>query len=228
MPPPQQHVVLDATRAKDIDGRRVSRWFQQPVCRDASVAAAAAIIGWGLFAPGRANAQTPSFGEPPPVTGVIQFLSAEATLGGEPIAQIGPLRAGHATLWWSAAPSATAYRLRTSAGASIYHGHLPRAFVFGLPDGEHRFVIEAIDTSGEVVARSAKPLVVQVQHWDSQTAWLLFAIGAIVVAVLLIVLLVGMSRAREVAGEPPAASEQASAGHSSLPSAGDHTPRDNP
>lgn len=227
MPPPQERVVLDATRAKGIDGRRVSRWFQRPVCRDAALAATAALICWGLFATRLASAQNQSHSEDPPVAVVIQFLSADATFGGRPIGEIGPLREGHATLWWSAAPSATAYRLLNPAGDPIYHGHLPQAFVFGLPDGEHHFIVEAIGSSGDVIARSAEPLVVEVQHWDSRAAWLLFAVGATIVGILLIVLLAGMSRARDVASRPTAAPDQASTGHLFPSSAADHTPEDN-
>ncbi len=206
-------MVFDATRAKSIDSRRVSRWFERPVRLWASLAAAAVVICGGAFAAGPPVAHDRSLGEDPPVAAAIHFLSADELFGGEPVDETGPLREGHATLWWSAAPSATAYRLINSADQSIYHGHLPHAFVSGLPDGEHRFIVEALGASGDVISRSAEPIVVQVQHWDPQTAWFLFALGAAVVSILLIVLLVGMSRARDTLSESTAAPGHAAAVH---------------
>lgn len=129
----------------------------------------------------------------------LYFLSDAPGSGGVPTSEIDPLQEGHTTLWWSTSPLATAYRLTTSAGDTVYAGHLPQAFVSGLPDGEHRFEVVGIDSAGEVVATGAEPIIVQVRHWDSRLAWTLFALGAVVVIALLIVLLIGVRTTRGAA-----------------------------
>lgn len=115
-------------------------------------------------------------------------------------------RAGNASLTWWPHPEADAYRLRDEDRNLLYQGRFTRAFVSGLPDGEQRFWVSAIDAQGNEIAQGPEPAVVVVQHWPAELAWGLFAIGAVVVGCLVAVLIAGAMLARPGGREtaPPA------------------------
>lgn len=105
---------------------------------------------------------------------------------------------GYVSLQWSDLlqhrPRAANYIVYDQDDVVVYRGSLPMAFVSGLPDGEHRFRVEALDAQGNVFARSEEPARVIVEHWSLFQAMLLFAIGLIVFLVLVAVIVHGTLR----------------------------------
>ncbi|MFG0267894.1 MAG: hypothetical protein ACF8AM_22485 [Rhodopirellula sp. JB055] len=80
---------------------------------------------------------------------------------------------------------------RESARRVVYEGTLPIAFVSGLPDGTYLYHVEALNSEGEVVARSETPATVQVQHWPVWQAMVLLAVGAVVFLAVVAVIVRG-------------------------------------
>jgi hypothetical protein len=78
-----------------------------------------------------------------------------------------------------------------SAGRVVYEGTLPIAFVSGVPDGTYRYHVEALNSEGELVARSEIPATVLVQHWPVWQAMLLLIIGAVVFLAVVVVIVRG-------------------------------------
>lgn len=101
---------------------------------------------------------------------------------------------GRAKLSWESCEGAEGYRVRELGGAVFYEGRIPRAFISGLPDGDHEFVVEALDADGGVLAASPQSTVMVVQHWKLSTAFGLLSVGAVVFACIVGVLLAGCNR----------------------------------
>lgn len=129
----------------------------------------------------------------------LMFLSDEPSLlsDAEAITQTGPINEGHTTLIWREAPQAEGYRIVDDAGHVFYEGRFTKAFISGLPDGEHTFRVIAVDRFGQVMGTGPEPLVVTVRHWDLKLAWGLFGLGAAVMASLVAVLCLGTVRGIE-------------------------------
>lgn len=141
------------------------------------------------------------------------------------------VRAGHVTLAWQPLPVAgqpengadpeIEYRVRDESGAVLYRGEFPRAFISGLPDGTHRFDLDAFDGDGNLVASAAEPALVEVSHWPMPYAWASFAAGSVVVATLLFVIIGGALKSRReqlervAAGGRPDVGDPADVGDSS-------------
>jgi hypothetical protein len=101
------------------------------------------------------------------------------------------VREGHVTLRWQRLEIAAGYEVLDADGRVVYQGVASEAFLSGLPDGEHSFVVRGIDAEGAVVARADEPIVVVVKHWPLSQAIALFVVGLIVVLSVMIVLLRG-------------------------------------
>lgn len=101
---------------------------------------------------------------------------------------------GRAKLSWESYEGAEGYRVRELGGAVFYEGRIPRAFISGLPDGDHEFVVEALDADGGVLAASPQSTVMVVQHWKLSTAFSLLSVGAVVFACIVGVLWAGCNR----------------------------------
>ncbi len=200
MPPPQEVVVFDRIVAILVEGRR-ARWFQRPLrglvlLSPVSLSFFFVLLLTVVAASAREAEGDTSAGDGHPRVAPLHFLSADADFGGERVFELGPVREGYATLWWSPSPTAAAYQLTNRSGETVYMGHLPHAFVSGLGDGRHHFKVIGIGPSGNIVAAGAAPITVEVRHWSGWLAWTLFAIGAVTVSMLVIVLLIGSSTTR--------------------------------
>lgn len=111
------------------------------------------------------------------------------------------VRAGHVTLSWvplaeNGTDREIEYRVRDESGAVLYRGDFPRAFISGLPDGTHRFELDAFDGDGDLVASAAEPALVEVSHWPMRYAWASFGAGLVVVTTLLFVIIGGALKSR--------------------------------
>ena len=170
-------------------------------------------------------AQTPSAPERPLSAAEPSTLAFEQTRFTE-------VRAGHVTLAWQPLPVAgqplpvsgqpangadpeIEYRVRDESGAVLYRGEFPRAFISGLPDGTHRFDLDAFDGDGNLVASAAEPALVEVSHWPMPYAWASFAAGSVVVATLLFVIIGGALKSRREQLERVAAGGRPDVGDSS-------------
>jgi len=111
-----------------------------------------------------------------------------------------PLKAGHLTFYWMPAAEASGYRLVSGDGTIHYEGRLPRAFVSGLPDGDYRFRVIALDREASPLDAQSDWFSVSVRHWDLTFAWSVFAIGAVVFVSVLVVLGWGIGLSRQSAG----------------------------
>ena len=143
---------------------------------------------------------------------VVELTAAQTSPAPEAIAlafeqtRFAEVRAGHVTLSWE--PLAAAgpfgnesdreieYRVRDESGAVLYRGDFPRAFISGLPDGTHRFELDAFDGDGNLVASAAEPASVEVSHWPMHYAWASFGAGLVVVTTLLFVIIGGALKSR--------------------------------
>ena len=105
-------------------------------------------------------------------------------------------REGYLKLSWSELETADAYQLSDASGAIVYQGRLPKAFVSGLPDGEHEFQVVALDRSGQRVGHSRHGVSVVVSHWPMAMTWSLFGVGAVMTVSLFLTLAVGVARTR--------------------------------
>ncbi|KAA5539075.1 hypothetical protein FYK55_25390 [Roseiconus nitratireducens] len=110
---------------------------------------------------------------------------------------------GYLTLTWNELNSAAEYSVRQDSGLEVYRGPLPEAFVSGLPDGTYQFTVDALDTQGQVIARSAQPAVVEVVHWPLRMALALFFGGLVIFLLLIAVIIRGaLGQPEEAAAEP--------------------------
>jgi len=101
---------------------------------------------------------------------------------------------GTATLEWALHPAAAAYRVIDSRDVVYYEGRLPQAFISGLIDGDHEFILQALDADGQVLARAPESTVVVVQHWPLPFALALLSLGLVVVLAMFSVLWFGNQR----------------------------------
>jgi hypothetical protein len=108
---------------------------------------------------------------------------------------------GRSELSWEPLPAADGYRVRGPEELVFYEGRLSRAFVSGLPDGDHRFVVEALDKEGNVIATGPQSTVVVVEHWKLSTALGLMIVGGLVFLGVIGLLLAGVLRARTARGK---------------------------
>lgn len=139
----------------------------------------------------------PAAAQNPPRDGVAElpFVTTELEDSSE----------GYLTLEWPAYGSASVdgeaaeaqggeavtYRVRDEDGLVYYRGAVPKAFISGLPDGRHAFMLSVLDSEGQVVATSPQPAVVTVEHWSLWLAGTMFAIGFVVVSCLIGVIVWG-------------------------------------
>ncbi len=105
--------------------------------------------------------------------------------------RVDQVREGHVTLRWQRLEIAAGYEVLDEDGRVVYQGVAGEAFLSGLPDGEHSFLVHGIDAEGTVVARAEEPIVVVVKHWPLSQAIALFIVGLIVVLAVMGVLLRG-------------------------------------
>lgn len=115
--------------------------------------------------------------------------------------QAGISREGFVSIEWSEHPGAFGYRLIDGDDTELYRGPFAKAFVSGLPDGEYVFFAAAIDESGSILARTAEPYRLTVQHWSLRQAWILFSLGLIVFLALVAVLWRGAHSMHRAASE---------------------------
>lgn len=101
------------------------------------------------------------------------------------------VREGYVTLNWQAYEAASEYRVADQTGDVMYRGEFNQAFISGLADGTHTFVVEAVDGQGQVVARSRQLANVQVSHWPMWQAIASFVAGLIVFLILIAVIIRG-------------------------------------
>ncbi len=146
---------------------------------------------------------------------LVQALPVDAKSPSIVAADVGPIafkqtkfedvRAGYVSLEWNdvlekdslaGRASEATYVVSDDDGTMYYHGHLPMAFVSGLPDGDYRFHIGVVGADGEVLATSDEPAVVQVEHWSLTQALSLFTIGLIVFLILIGLITHGAIRSR--------------------------------
>ena len=103
------------------------------------------------------------------------------------------VREGHVTLRWERREGVAGYEVLDQDGRMIYQGVASEAFLSGLPDGEHQFVVRGIDSEGRTIAQADAPIVVEVKHWPLAQALVLFVIGLVVVLSVMGVILRGMA-----------------------------------
>ena len=106
------------------------------------------------------------------------------------------VREGYFTLSWNAYPRATEYQLTTTDGQPVYRGPLPRAFVSGLADGTYEYRVNALDASGQVLASTATPTVVHVEHWSLRLAIVLLTCGFVVFLIIVGLIVKGTLQTR--------------------------------
>ncbi|MCA9185297.1 MAG: hypothetical protein R3E01_05770 [Pirellulaceae bacterium] len=141
--------------------------------------------------------QDPSVGKAPDDTPLVNTLPDKVSARLLDLAFIGesPIHsdAGHATLRWEPVPASGSYRIveANDSDAVYYEGSQTQAFLSGLENGEYAFHVLAHDTSQRQIARSQKAIVVQVSHYSLSQALLLFAIGLVVVVIMLGVIVRG-------------------------------------
>ncbi|TWT75226.1 hypothetical protein [Allorhodopirellula solitaria] len=141
-----------------------------------------------FFQAGSVVAQGTSRDAPP--SGMMAFKQVE----------FDDVRAGYVTLEWNdildEAEFESSYLVKDGEGTTYYRGHLPMAFISGLPDGEYRFDVWAVDSEGSILARGSGPAVVRVEHWSLTQAMSLFVIGLVVFLILVGVIVHGAVRGR--------------------------------
>ncbi|WP_182871303.1 hypothetical protein [Stieleria mannarensis] len=104
--------------------------------------------------------------------------------------ELGESREGYFTLEWSAVDGAVLYRVRDDANEIAYEGVATKSFQSGLSDGSYRYRVEAIGEDGQTIATSGEAIAT-VKHWGLAPSLTLFAIGAVVVAGIVFVILRG-------------------------------------
>ncbi|QEG00109.1 hypothetical protein Mal15_41780 [Stieleria maiorica] len=104
--------------------------------------------------------------------------------------ELGESREGYFTLEWSAVDGAALYRVRDSANEIAYEGIATKSFQSGLSDGSYLYRVEAIGEDGQTIAISDEATAT-VRHWGLVPSLTLFAIGAVVVAGIVFVILRG-------------------------------------
>jgi len=113
------------------------------------------------------------------------------------------VREGYVTLNWQSNEIASEYRVADKTGDEMYRGEFTQAFISGLADGTHTFVVEALDGDGQVVARSRQVATVQVSHWPMWQAITSFVAGLVVFLVLIGVIVRGSLVAAERDNDQP-------------------------
>lgn len=143
----------------------------------------------------RADAAWAGFKQPLTPQRLAQLRAAIESAASQPAApELVPVKDGTATLEWALHPVAAAYRVVDSRGVVYYEGRLPQAFISGLVDGDHEFMLRALDAEGQVIARAPESTVVVVQHWPLPFAFALLSLGLVVVLVMFGVLWFGGQR----------------------------------
>ncbi|MCM2371506.1 hypothetical protein [Aporhodopirellula aestuarii] len=108
------------------------------------------------------------------------------------------VREGYQSLQWNEIEGANRYQVLDSDGNSYYEGGLPEAFISGLPDGEHTFVVQAFSVDEVLVGVTGQPAVIVVNHWPMSQAWASFGVGLIVFLAMIGLIGVGALRASKV------------------------------
>lgn len=161
--------------------------------------------GWRLATPPLVNAAC--------MAALISFsvLQASSAVAADTLqfnkTKLADAREGYFTLSWNAFPSAAEYQLTTADGHCVYRGPLPKAFVSGLADGTYEYHVSAVDAGGQVLATTATPAVVQVEHWPLRLALALLTCGGIVFLVVVGLIVKGTQQARSqpLPAQPPSA-----------------------
>lgn len=154
------------------------------------------------------------------IAGFITFtlLHASSAVAAEPLqfnaTQLVDAHEGYFTLSWNAYPSAVEYQLMAADGQSVYRGPLPKAFVSGLANGTYEYRVDALDARGQVLATTATPAVVEVEHWSLRLALALLTCGFAVFLVVVGLIVKGTWQTRS---EPPSSSALSSLEHSGEP-----------
>lgn len=102
-----------------------------------------------------------------------------------------PAREGYVSLEWNEFPGAVSYEVVDSQLRSQYRGAFPSAFISGLSDGQHSFLVTAFDAAGNPIATSEQPAELTVSHWPKNQAFILFGIGFVVFLAIILVLIIG-------------------------------------
>lgn len=110
------------------------------------------------------------------------------------------VREGYQAVRWELLERATRYEVVDADGRTFYSGDQNEAFISGLPDGEHTFVVRAFGDDGELIGSSGMPVVIVVEHWPIGQAWALLALGAVVFVVMIGSIIVGAAQTRSIEG----------------------------
>lgn len=102
-----------------------------------------------------------------------------------------PAREGYVSLEWNKFPGGVSYEVVDSQLRSQYRGAFPSAFISGLSDGQHSFLVTAFDATGNPIATSEQPAELTVSHWPKNQAFILFGIGFVVFLAIILVLIIG-------------------------------------
>lgn len=119
----------------------------------------------------------------PPFPEVLEFTSSNPLISD----------AGHGSLTWKEVPGAATYIVRSASESNLiyYSGAQNIAFVSGLPDGDYKFSVEALDADSNLLARSTQASVIEVKHLSLGLTWLLFSVGLVVVVAMLWIIVYG-------------------------------------
>lgn len=104
------------------------------------------------------------------------------------------VREGYQSLKWNDVPAVGRYQLRNADGVTFYDGIQAEAFVSGLPDGQHSFVVHAFSVDDVLIGVSETPAVIVVNHWSMTQAWTCFGIGALVSGAIIGCIVAGTKR----------------------------------
>ncbi|WP_146597786.1 hypothetical protein [Novipirellula aureliae] len=114
------------------------------------------------------------------------------------------LREGYVELHWNPVESATEYVVIEDNGSQPYRGSFEQAFISGLSNGKHAFIVEAYDSAGNLLATSAKPAIVTVDHWPLSQAMIVFTIGLVIFVALISIIAHGALTADKKSAAIPA------------------------
>ena len=171
-----------------------------------SIAESQGVKGSGVEEPGSEPLRPPALGpvqtEPDTISELPSYLAFATT-------EFNDVREGYVELHWNPVDSATEYVVIEDDGTKPYRGSFEQAFVSGLSNGTHTFIVEAYDKSGNLLATSAKPAIVTVDHWPLSQAMIAFSIGLIMFVALISIIAHGALTAdKKPAAFPGAESEQ--------------------
>ncbi|TWU18823.1 hypothetical protein Poly21_09890 [Allorhodopirellula heiligendammensis] len=88
------------------------------------------------------------------------------------------------------------YMVWDERGTVYYRGHLPMAFVSGLPDGDYQFDVAVAARDGQILRHADEPAIVMVRHWSMPQAMSLFTVGLVVFLALIAVIVHGSCSCR--------------------------------